>query len=230
MKRLTAFVLGMALLPLLVILLAIVSSVAHAQVTDKPVTTWPTSWTGTVYDARLLDKGIESGCVAGWKKAADPYARWARQIALLNLPELNETPAQLLTSAATQGDIATLIRLRTVDVQTTAPGFAPKWHPVAQPCVAKLVPPPAPWIVAAAVDGPAYCLNADGTRGSVCARAAAMITGVDVVPSVNWCRCDVLRSKEPAGGATYCLPAMSTEQRLDRQRLVTRCKKNSAAL
>lgn len=179
---------------------------AHAQVTDKPILKMPADISKVTID---IDGANQKACAVWFERDSDPFGDW----------HLVRTFCEGAACGAIQGDITKMTLARTRNVASAD---------VAR-CMSKLgAPPPPVWIVAAAVDGPAYCVNVDGTRGKECARAPATFKIQDT-NTQNWCRCDVLRSKELPGAATYCLPAMTTEQRLDRQRLVTRCKKNPAS-
>lgn len=151
---------------------------AHAQVADRPITTWPTTWTGTVFDVSGT-----GGCIAGWERP-DRFSEWKVRRSFLEAPRLQrEQLPQILRAVSAQG-LGTLASLRDAHVLNDVG----ETDAALQPCMDKLQAPPPGWIVApngTAPDRPAYCVKADGTRDATkaCGRAPVTFFGGSM-----WCR------------------------------------------
>ena len=176
---------------------------ARAQVGDRQITTWITSWSGTVMDGSLNDK---RGCVAGWGSAPDAWRDPRLQTAFAHGERLTGEGQREVSAGVTDASLARLAAARTHPVRL-ADG---SWDPALQPCIDKLQAPAAQWIVAPIASGqrPAYLLNADGTRGKQAGAVATTITGNGQTGPM-WCDCRV-RSVE-ATSSTYCPAAIDKQ-------------------
>lgn len=219
MKRLTAYLLGMAALALVMLL----APLAQAQsVTDKPITTWPDDWTGVVWS---IDLAGQAGCIAGWGAAPDRYSSPPLQIAFARMP----AAPQELSDAISAKSHSRLAAARTVNLRAADANGVMRIHPAAQPCYAKLEVPAAAWVVAKSTTGkrPAYLLNADGTLGKQAGTVDVKVTGNGKTVD-NRCNCRV-RAQQTT--STYCMPAWfsfpSTEAAPMPDRVVTLCRRPS---
>lgn len=161
------------------------SAPALAQVTDAPVTTWPTAWRGVVTVATL---NPPYGCIAGWTRSTDRYSEWQSVSAFADGTLSPDSLAAIASAVATQ-NLGALNAMRTEDV-----GLATK------PCTDKLSPRPLAWSVAPISSGrrPAYLLLPDGKRGAQSGTAGTVNS--DGTPVRCWC---LTRSVETTS-STYC--------------------------
>jgi hypothetical protein len=172
MKRFARWLLGaLALSGLL--LLALFAGHAKAQVSDRPITVWPTEWTGTV-----IHVTTNGGCVAGWKRGTkDRFEPYYLQQAALDVSRLHGQQLHTITQAISAQQLATLASMRTISLRDQFPANN---DPAMQPCIDKLQPPPKTWVVAPDADGfrPAYCLDpVTKKRGAVCGKAPTVFEG-----------------------------------------------------
>jgi hypothetical protein len=169
MKRLTAYLFGMALLAFLML----VAPLAKAQVPDKPITVWPTEWTGPVIHATPT-----SACIAGWRRGTkDRFEPYYLQKAVLDCSKLSPEVCTRIIAGISSGSLAQLAAERTVSLRDPFPADT---DPAMQPCMDKLQPPPKTWVVAPDADGfrPAYCLDpVTKKRGAVCGQAPTVFEG-----------------------------------------------------
>ena len=206
MRRITFRLLGFAVL-LLLACAALIGRPALAQVTDQPITSWPTDWTGVVSVVSVNDK---TGCVAGWAPAIDKYSERRLQLALVDGARLTGAGQANVSAGISATSPAQLAAARNVNVHGIDPTTGVRViDAVARPCYDKLQAPPPPWIVSPISSGKraTYLLNADGTRGKQVGYALLTITGDSGNTGPNWCECSAARSKETTS-STYCKPAM----------------------
>lgn len=173
---------------------------AHGQTADKMITVNPTQWTNRVID---VQPSPFRACVAGYHRGADRYGGWMVAVAWVDFARLTSAQIAAISAAAANGDLIALAGLRTV---TT--GGAD--DAAAQPCRAKLVPPPPVWRVATLASGqrPAYALGADGKRGAQAGTAPVLTTTGGPTP----CNCKI-RSVETTS-STYCAWASAPPDRV----------------
>jgi hypothetical protein len=174
---------------------------AHAQVTDAPITTMHTEWTGVVHHVTGT-----SACVAGWSVPSDKYSAHKLRIAFVDMTKLSAAGQLQMIDALNAGTPAVLAAMRTDNFRVADERGVMVVNPMARPCFDKLKPPRPRWIVAPLESGkrPAYLLLADGTRGRQAGYVDTTITG-NGRTAANACLCS-LRSKETTS-STYCAPA-----------------------
>ena len=173
MRRITAYLIGMALLSFVMAL--------KAQVQDKPITVWPTEWVGTVINVTTM-----GGCIAGWKRGTkDRFEPYYLQQAAFDSSRLQGQQLQQITAGISSKNLALLASMRTISLRDQ---FPLNDDGSMQPCMDKLQPPPKPWTVAPDADGkrPAYCLNADGTKGPLCGEADTFMPDNTPMPCQPW--------------------------------------------
>ena len=161
---------------------------ARAQVTDTPISSWPTEWTGAQMDIQV---NPVKACIAGWHRSTDRYGDWWLQRAVLDCTRLTATECAQVVAAVATNDLKRLLAMRTINTKDDA---------AVAPCVAKMTPQPMAWIVApSSTDSrPAYTLKADGTRGAV-----ALVRAPAAASAPTRAQCWRKRSKETTT-STYC--------------------------
>jgi hypothetical protein len=180
-------------------LLLLAALTASAQVTDTPITSWPTAWRGVVTSGTV---NPPTGCIAGWSRPADRYADWQMSVAFVDGAQLAADAPAAIASAVAAQNLGALNALRTADVGQNA-----------RPCTDKLGPRPLAWYVSPLASGKrrAYTLLPDGTRGAVSGIVLTLTDG-----AATRCNC-LVRSVETTT-STYC--AVKTDVVPDR---VTLC-------
>jgi hypothetical protein len=204
MRRIAAFLWATIVLSLFGCI-GVMLFATQAQGQERPITSWPSTWTGVVFDFSMNDK---TGCIAGWAPAPDRYSEPLLQIAFVDGARLTGAAQAEISRGITTQSLAALSAVRYVPVFSITPDG--RWlDPIAQPCYDKLKPPAAPWIVAPITSGkrPVYALKADGTRGAQWGYASVTLTG-NGKTAANWCECYRWRSKETTS-STYCAPAIA---------------------
>jgi hypothetical protein len=170
-KRIAVYLLGMVALSILGCLGIMFQ--AKAQVLDRPITIWPTEWTGTVIHVTTM-----GGCVAGWKRGTkDRFEPYYLVRSVLDVSRLTGQQLQQITEGISTQNLTFLASMRTISLKDQFPANN---DPAMQPCIDKLQPPPKTWVVAPDADGfrPAYCLDpVTKRRGAVCGQAPTVFEG-----------------------------------------------------